>query len=290
MKKVVLVCDSLDWAFANIARQIQRHFGDRYQIELIASPALTGPLEADVFVFFWWKTAHRFRHLLRTDRIAVGLYDHWSWRSHTDVHDFAETVDAADVMFCGNDHLEKMLEDMEAKQVVLAEDGVDTELFTPQPLPEVFTVGWAGNRVYEKIGQGDLKGVRLIEKACAKAGVPLVIQDKQVRQIPHTQMPDEFYAKISCYCCASFAEGTPNPVLESLACGRPVVSTAVGIVPQVMDNSSMGRIVDRNVDAIAQGILSVKNAGRQPPERIARSIAAWDWSKKVRAFDAVLEG
>ena len=138
------------------------------------------------------------------------------------------------------------------------EDGVDLELFTVQPFPEEFTVGWTGNSFYERLGLGDLKGLRLIKAACERLGVPLVIQDKETGQIPHKRMPEAFYRKISCYVCASECEGTPNPVLEALACGRPVVSTRVGIVPQVVTGELQGRIVERTVDALAEGIAAVR--------------------------------
>ena len=39
----------------------------------------------------------------------------------------------------------------------------------------------------------------------------------------------EWYSHIDVLICASESEGTPNPVLEALACGVPVISTHVGI-------------------------------------------------------------
>jgi teichuronic acid biosynthesis glycosyltransferase TuaC len=55
----------------------------------------------------------------------------------------------------------------------------------------------------------------------------------------------------------SYMEGCPNVVLESLACGRPVVATQVGGIPEIM-NDECGRLVPaRDSSALAQALASV---------------------------------
>ena len=55
----------------------------------------------------------------------------------------------------------------------------------------------------------------------------------------------------------SYMEGCPNVVLEALACGRPVVATNVGGIPEIM-NDSCGRLVPpREPAALALAIGSV---------------------------------
>lgn len=55
----------------------------------------------------------------------------------------------------------------------------------------------------------------------------------------------------------SYMEGCPNVILEALACGRPVVATNVGGIPELM-NDDCGRLVPaHDAAALAQALSSV---------------------------------
>jgi glycosyltransferase involved in cell wall biosynthesis len=66
--------------------------------------------------------------------------------------------------------------------------------------------------------------------------------------LPHAKLV-EYYRAADVMVLASASEGMPNVVLEALACGMPVVATAVGGIPEILDRG-VGRVV----------------AGREPPQ------------------------
>jgi teichuronic acid biosynthesis glycosyltransferase TuaC len=58
----------------------------------------------------------------------------------------------------------------------------------------------------------------------------------------------------------SYMEGCPNVVLEALACGRPVVATNVGGIPEIMSDACGRLVAPRDSAALAQALNSVLNS------------------------------
>lgn len=53
---------------------------------------------------------------------------------------------------------------------------------------------------------------------------------------------------------SSANEGWPNVILESLACGTPVIASRVGQIPEILSSGDLGILVDRTVDSISSAI------------------------------------
>lgn len=76
-------------------------------------------------------------------------------------------------------------------------------------------------------------------------------------------------------CLASYSEGWPNVVLESLACGTPVVATRVGGVPEMITRPEYGIIVPPRDAAALESAL----AGSFSRSWDRALIAAWGASR-----------
>ena len=84
-------------------------------------------------------------------------------------------------------------------------------------------------------------------------------------------------------------EGMPNVVLESLACGTPVIATVVEGVPELLDRPAAGELVgERTPAALA---ASINRLLARPPDRAAtrRHAAGLGWAPTIAGLAAVLE-
>jgi glycosyltransferase involved in cell wall biosynthesis len=66
-----------------------------------------------------------------------------------------------------------------------------------------------------------------------------------------------FYGSLDVLALASANEGTPVAIIEAMAAGVPVVATAVGGVPDVIEDGVTGLLTEPAADAIAAGLVSV---------------------------------
>ena len=179
-------------------------------------------------------------------------------------------------------------------------DGVDLVKFYPKNLERLaragrdrpLVVGWSGNSKWS-FEVTDFKGFHTVLKPAIedlqRRGVSVVghYADRQVRMIPLDEMVD-YYASIDVYVCTSLIEGTPNGILEAMACGVPVVTTDVGVVPDVFGAKQRDYIVaDRSPQQFAAALESLVTKPEKLSELSAEnldSIKSWDWQVRAEEF------
>lgn len=64
-----------------------------------------------------------------------------------------------------------------------------------------------------------------------------------------------WYSAADIFCLASDREGWPNVLLESLACGTPVVAANIWGVPEVIQSDALGLLTERTENAFSDAIL-----------------------------------
>jgi glycosyltransferase involved in cell wall biosynthesis len=83
----------------------------------------------------------------------------------------------------------------------------------------------------------------------------------EIRFIPYQRDPKQvalFYQAADIYVHAARADTFPNVVLEAMACGLPVVGTAVGGIPEQIDHGKTGFLVPRDdPHSMTQAIIEV---------------------------------
>ena len=83
-------------------------------------------------------------------------------------------------------------------------------------------------------------------------------------------------AAANIFCLPSYAEGCPNSVIEALACGRPVVATNVGGIPELVNSESGILVAPQDSEALADALKQALSR-RWDEARISQhSQRGWD--------------
>jgi len=143
----------------------------------------------------------------------------------------------------------------------------DLEMFYPDKKPRTtdkLIIGWTGSLT----NHGAKRGFDdFIKPLCDQfPNVELKVQSKEDNFITDDNQMREFYNSLDLYICASRAEGTPRPVIEAAACGVPVLSTDVGIVPELLIDGENGFIVERNLREMKHTLKAVLSERERLPE------------------------
>ncbi|ODS33237.1 MAG: glycosyltransferase [Candidatus Scalindua rubra] len=81
--------------------------------------------------------------------------------------------------------------------------------------------------------------------------------DGTVKFLGHCADILPFYRAIDLLVIPSFSEGLPNVLLEAMYCGKPVVATSVGGIPEVVVNNHSGVLVRQgDSKALASGVIA----------------------------------
>ena len=77
----------------------------------------------------------------------------------------------------------------------------------------------------------------------------------------------KYYASMDIVIHPSLRDGMPNAVLEAMACGKPVVATAVGGIKDILEDGKNGVIVNVNdANMLAEKIIELLDSTKKRTE------------------------
>lgn len=155
----------------------------------------------------------------------------------------------------------------------------------------------AGGRAFRCVIYGDGPQGGKLERALARLGLDDDVELAGART--QAELPD-LLARADLFALTPFVtgdgdrDGLPCAILEAMACGLPVVATAVAGIPEAVVHGETGLLAEpRDVDAIARHIASLLDdaALRARLGGRAREAIAREWSARdaVRRLAAVFE-
>lgn len=153
------------------------------------------------------------------------------------------------IIFCNNQYICDAFRDLHPA-TYRATQGINPHIFnikrtnlTRAKTAKTFIMGWSGDY------KNPLKNIDLVKTCCGKAGVKLVISKNKKR----TELND-WYNRIDAMICLSESEGGPLMLLESGACGLPLITKPVGLAREIIRNGENGILVGSDVTEIIEKI------------------------------------
>ena len=293
---VCLIPDQPGWAFDRISNLIKSKLSHKYNFKIsYLQDLIRNNTKEDRGILFWYNSING-NVINKKDSIPC-IYDGVSW-GDLDISNLANSAKAIAV---ANKKLKKIV--LKNKDVIKnktkifeIQDGVDTSVFYSNKTKnkkQKIQVGWTGNSKL-KFKNTDVKGFWIIQKAMSLTSdiADWHIVDRDVNGIPFDKMP-EWYNGLDIITCMSTEEGTPNPLLEGLACGCLPVMTNVGLAQELIDDGCQIEIIERSVDSLVSKIKHIsKNKSLihcAKDKNIPIVKEKWDWNIRIKNWEKVID-
>jgi glycosyltransferase involved in cell wall biosynthesis len=131
------------------------------------------------------------------------------------------------------------------------------------------------------VGGGDARAA--LEATAARLGGRMhVLGPRPLGEVP------AFMAACDVLALASWAEGTPNVVLEALASGRRVVASSVGGIPELLHDAALGELVAPRAPVALADALDRALSAPYDPAAVAALGARGGWASSAAALHGVL--
>ncbi|MBU5349522.1 glycosyltransferase family 4 protein [Paenibacillus lautus] len=106
--------------------------------------------------------------------------------------------------------------------------------------------------------------------------------------VPRDKMV-EFYQSLDLFICSSRSEHIPMPILEAASSGIPIITTKVGIVPELIKSHRNGIIVKRSaIREAEQYMIDHPDERRAMGANVRQSILErWRWTDCAKVWEQI---
>jgi glycosyltransferase involved in cell wall biosynthesis len=134
------------------------------------------------------------------------------------------------------------------------------------------------------VGTGSLKeNLQRKARKLSLNGKILFIGEKEHREIPLWMNACDLFV------LPSLGEGFPTVIPEAMACGKPIIGTSVGGVPEAISSNELGTLVpSRDSEALSQAILEGLNC-EWSQEEILNKAKNYSWNSIIKQILAVYD-
>ena len=241
--RLAILVDQRGWAFHEQAllkvRGIEKEWDTEFFF-LNEKPDID-PAGFDILYNFNHTPSHYDEHF--HGRLIKGLYSHYHHTANFPWQYVYRMVKHASVLVVAN---RLQMEEIRPffRNTFELPDGVDLNTFylEQQRTGGDIIAGWSGNPDRRLARRRVKRFYEVVQPACAAAGVEL----KMARDMSRDDLR-RMYNETDVVLIASRTEGNPLCFFEAGACGRTVIATGVGVIPQMVEDGIDGFLIDPNL-------------------------------------------
>lgn len=283
---VLLVVDCYGWAFDNIARGIQKYSEHSCVIRIPSEINSRDINDCSVVIsldeeWTWNKISKRRKLMMKRNDLKTIVLIHNIMKHFPDPEVF-------DIIVPTNRNLLAKAKRIypKANNIKLMFSGADTELFKETEMPRNFRAGWTGSYNCPIKRTHLLKHLDYEVLTMGNDSSKFLVKNRSQNDIR------DFYNSISVLVCLSKAEGGPLPPIEAASCGRAVVSTSMGQMPDLLEKQWLVpvdkpvKLMNEKLKLLKEDFELLKKTGKRNATEVRKN---WSWKVRAKQWDRLIE-
>jgi glycosyltransferase involved in cell wall biosynthesis len=238
--RLAILVDQRGWAYHEKAQEKARYVEKEWDVEFffLNEKPVIDHAKFDILYNFNHTPSH-YDELFH-GRLIKGLYSHYHHTANFPWQYVYRMVKHAAVLVVANRPQAEEIKPFFRNTVELP-DGVDLRTFylEQQRTGDDIIAGWSGNPDRRLARKRVKRFYEVVKPACEAAGVEL----KKATDMSRDDLR-KMYNETDVVLIASRTEGNPLCFFEAGACGRTVIATAVGVIPQMVEDGTDGFLID----------------------------------------------
>jgi glycosyltransferase involved in cell wall biosynthesis len=279
--KIAFIYDIEGWAFYIMSYNLKKYLDSQFEVDILRHDK---KLEKDYDCIICFSPVVIPKGISK-EKIICGISSHKSEENIKRLEDFR-------FVFSNDSILHQEINNINKFYI---ENGVSTEFFRiERPVKKSnskFIIGAIGSKKWAVH-----KGEQRIKEICQKLGSEYenksIFVDTEAKILSQKEIRD-YYSTIDVLVISSFSETGPNPLLEAMSCGIPVITNKVGLSTNIIDSYKDGILIEHfnSIDQYVSSIRKLKEDKSLYQEISNNSkikIQNWDWSKKANEFSIMI--